>query len=130
MAVIKNPFFTYRARCDEVIDGDTIDIQIDLGFRMHHSARVRLAGVDTHEVYGVDHDSREYERGHSESQFVKEWVRLAEENYQGGDGWPLLVSTVQDETGKYGRYLADLYRRDTGEYLTDALLAEFDDISS
>lgn len=127
--VMRNPFFTYRARLDRVIDGDTIDIHLDLGFRMRHSARVRLAGVDTHEVYGVDHESEEYQRGKTESLFVAEWFRITHESHDAEDDWPLLVSTMNDETGKYGRYIAEIYRRDTGESLSDALKSEFDDIA-
>jgi len=126
---MQNPFFTYRASCKGVIDGDTIDLEIDLGFRMCHNARVRLAGVDTHEVHGVSHDSEEFEMGEAESAFVKEWMHLAQQGYEGGDEFPLLVSTVQDRTGKYGRYLADIYRRDTGASLTDDILKEFPSVA-
>jgi len=127
--VMGNPYFTYRANVDEVIDGDTVDMNIDLGFRMTHSARVRILGVDTHEIYGVEHSSEEYNRGRQEAAFVKDWFRMVEEEYEGSDQWPLLVSTLKDRTGKYGRYLANIHRRDTGESLTDAILSEYPEVA-
>ena len=41
--------FWYSARVLKVIDGDTLDVMIDLGFNIHHKARVRLYGVNTPE---------------------------------------------------------------------------------
>ena len=41
--------FEYQAQIIRVVDGDTIDVLIDLGFDMHVKERVRLAGVDTPE---------------------------------------------------------------------------------
>jgi micrococcal nuclease len=124
---MSSPFFTYRGRVDEVIDGDTYDLVLDCGFGSYYHTRVRLAGVDTHETYGVSHDSEEYEKGRAEARFVKEWLSSAADGHDGE--WPLVVGTIRDSTGKYGRYLAEVYRRDTGEQLKDVLLDEFDGIS-
>ena len=41
--------YTYKAKLDRVIDGDTIDVNIDLGFDISVHKRVRLAGIDTPE---------------------------------------------------------------------------------
>ena len=41
--------YTYKARLDRVIDGDTIDANIDLGFDITVHKRIRLAGIDTPE---------------------------------------------------------------------------------
>jgi len=110
--------YEYRANCVEVIDGDTIDVSVDLGFHIQRQIRLRLSDVDTHETYGVDHDSREYRRGKRETEFVREWL-------PGGE-WPLLVRTAKK--GKYGRYLAAIERRSDGEILNDRLLSEFDGV--
>ena len=42
--------FVYRATIDRVVDGDTIDVTLDLGFDVKlHKQRCRLAGIDTQE---------------------------------------------------------------------------------
>jgi len=64
-------YWTFRGRVIEVIDGDTLDCEVDLGFRAQKQIRVRLADVDTDEIFGVEDTSTEYERGIKQ----KEWVR-------------------------------------------------------
>ena len=44
----------YPARVLGVVDGDTLDVMVDLGFRAYQKIRVRLHGIDTPEVYGVN----------------------------------------------------------------------------
>ncbi len=47
--------FVYRAELDRVVDGDTIDVVIDLGFSVKlHKQRVRLHGIDTPESRTID----------------------------------------------------------------------------
>ena len=41
--------FEYLCKVSRVVDGDTIDVNIDLGFQIWHKARVRMAGIDTPE---------------------------------------------------------------------------------
>ena len=41
--------YEYFCKVERVVDGDTIDVNIDLGFDIHHSARVRMMGIDTPE---------------------------------------------------------------------------------
>ena len=55
--------YEYSAALMGVVDGDTVDVTVDLGFRIHREIRLRLAGIDTHETYGVSKDSEEYRRG-------------------------------------------------------------------
>lgn len=122
-----SPFFTYRAQLDTVVDGDTLDLVLDCGFRIRHHARVRLVGVDTHEIYGVGNDSDEAIMGRAEAVFVEEWLQESRVAHDGE--WPLIATTIRDRTGKYGRYLADVYRRDTRASLTDALRDEFPEVA-
>lgn len=110
----------FPAHCVRVVDGDTLDLVFDLGFRIQRTARVRLAEVDTAEVYGPNASAE----GEVQEQFVREW--LAEAEGQGGGPWPLTVRTEKD-TGKYGRYLATVERPD-GERLAEALRAEFESL--
>lgn len=114
----------YRATVERVVDGDTLDLKIDLGFGVlltGDEARVRLRGVDTAEIYGVPEDSEEYAAGQRQKAFVEEWVARAEER-----AWPFLVQTWKDdERGKYGRWLAVIERREDGAVLNDDLVDEF-----
>jgi len=115
--------YEYQARVVEVIDGDTIDVVVDLGFRMRRQIRLRLSGVDTHETYGVDHDSHEYQLGARETRFVSDWLPDAE-----GEEWPLVVRT--EKRGKYGRYLADVERQSDGAVLNDVLVETFGGVAA
>jgi len=113
--------YEYQAQIDEVIDGDTIDVVVDLGFNMRRDIRLRLAGVDTAETYGVSHDSEEYARGSEHTQFVEQWI-----DTDATSEWPFIVRT--EKKGKFGRYIATIERKADGNELTEALLKEFDGI--
>jgi micrococcal nuclease len=91
--------YNYEGKVLRVVDGDTLDIDVDLGFKIHHIIRVRLVGVDTPEVYGVKKDSQEYMMGKEASIKVEELCL----------GKEVLVDTLKDRTGKYGRYLATIH---------------------
>lgn len=109
-------FWTYTADIDKVVDGDTIDFEVDLGFKIYKGVRTRLLGVDTHETYGVKKDSDEYERGMEEKRFVESWLDDADE---------IFIQTEKDSKGKYGRWLARVYNQDY-DCLNKKLVAEFD----
>ena len=108
-----------------VVDGDTYDVTLDLGFGITHRVRVRPYHINTAEVFGRSDD---YEAGIEQRNFVREWmdehVGDPVDHIEAGT-WPLRVRTYT-ETGKYGRLLADVYS-DDGEALTAALLEEFGD---
>ena len=81
--------FTYQPKEIQVIDGDTLDIVLDLGFHITHMIRVRLKGINAPEM--------RTEAGKKSKQFVIDWLK---EN-------PLVVvKTIKDSKEKYGRYLA------------------------
>ena len=113
--------YEYQAAPMTVVDGDTIDVTVDLGFRIHREIRLRLLGIDTHETYGVPKDSEEYRRGAEETAFVEEWMAAAPD----GQPWPFFIAT--EKRGKFGRYLAEIERRVDGAVLNDDLLEEFGD---
>ncbi len=101
--------YQYQAEIQRIVDGDTYDIDIDLGLSVWvRNERVRLYGVDTPEVYGVKRDSEEYLLGVAASGFVKSLVKK---------GTLAIVETIKDSKGKYGRYLVVLYVRVPGELL-------------
>jgi len=108
--------YEYRAELDRVVDGDTYDFTVDLGFHVSKKIRIRMIGVDTHETYGVKKESDEYQQGMEEKQFVEEWFDSADE---------IFIETEKDEQGKYGRWLARVFN-ESGESLNAALIEEFD----
>lgn len=111
--------YVYPARLEEVIDGDTIDVTVDLGFHITRRVRLRLAGLDTAEIYGVEDESAEYERGMVHSNYVSEWFDETPD-----EAFPLTVDV--QKKGKFGRYIATVYRNDRERSLNDALRASFD----
>ncbi|MGQ7869871.1 thermonuclease family protein [Sunxiuqinia sp. sy24] len=103
--------FQYQVEIQRVVDGNTYDIDIDLGLNIWvRNERIRLYGVDTPEVYGVRKDSEEYALGKATSDFVKSLIRK---------GSLAIVETIKDTKGKYSRYLAVLYIRVPDEILSD-----------
>ena len=62
--------YTYKAKCLRVVDGDTLDAQIDLGFDTHKVIRIRLVGINTPE--SRTRDLEEKARGLAAKQFVKD----------------------------------------------------------
>lgn len=112
--------YTYSAELKEVIDGDTYDFTVDLGLHVSKDIRVRMSGIDTHETYGVDHNSEEYEKGIKEKKWVEDWFDSSDELY---------IETEKDEQGKYGRWLAKVYN-ESGESLNVAIAEEFDNVKA
>lgn len=115
--------YEYRARTVDVVDGDTMDVIVDLGFHMHRQIQLRLKGVDTHETYGVSTESEEYKRGKREKEFTRQWLPMGTEGE-----WPLRVQT--EKKGKYGRYIATVERQSDGEVLNQQLLQKFDGVAA
>lgn len=97
--------YMYKAHCDRVIDGDTINISISLGMNVSVNARVRLAGINTPETYGVKKDSEEYKAGLLAKEEVERLI--LDKN--------IIIRTEKDKTGKYGRYIAHIYTTDDTE---------------
>ena len=87
--------YTYKAKLDRVIDGDTIDVNMDLGFDISVHKRIRLVGIDTPE--SRTRDLEEKKRG------LASKARLIELLDKGD-----LVVESKD-VGKYGRVLGVLH---------------------
>ena len=101
-----------------VVDGDTLDLQVDLGMMTYRRMTLRLADVDTAEIWGVNASKN----GQRHAEFVAEWVAEA---IEAGGEWPLTVETLE-QTGKYGRYIGHIWNSD-GEHLEVALIDKFGD---
>jgi micrococcal nuclease len=89
----------YEAEVVRVVDGDTLDVVIDLGLRVFHRTHLRLIGVNTPEVFGVKQGTPEYEAGKRASDFTAQWL-----SQNCGTAWKVQVETHKSE--KYGRWLA------------------------
>lgn len=90
--------YVYRVKAlVNVVDGDTVDLDLDLGFSLVLRQRVRLYGIDTPEVR--TRDAAEKERGLAAKAFVQAWF---------AEGAEVLVRTTKEE--KFGRMLADCFR--------------------
>ena len=92
-------YYLYKATVTRVVDGDTVDLEIDLGMSVFAKQRIRLAGINTPETYGVKKDSEEYAAGIKAKNRLKELI----------EGKEIAIETVKDKKGKYGRYLGQLY---------------------
>jgi micrococcal nuclease len=113
--------YEYKAEVTRVVDGDTLDLRIDLGFAVGVDVRARLDGIDTPEVYGVKHGSEEHIAGTAASEFAKAW--LAERTVVSMAGNPRIVVRTKKGTGKYGRWIAEvLDASGEGQSLNQALV--------
>jgi len=99
MTNTKDPYI-YRIRSvHKVVDGDTIDADIDLGFDISLTKRIRLAGIDTPE--SRTSDAYEKKLGLQ----AKEWLKHKLENAK-----DIIIKTeLPDSTEKYGRIIGHLF---------------------
>lgn len=89
--------YKYRVDVTRVVDGDTVDVDIDLGFGMvYKKQRVRLYGIDTPESRTRDLEEKKY--GKAAKKFLKETLETA--------GTVMLLS---HDKGKFGRILGELF---------------------
>ncbi len=114
--------FEYQAYCTRVVDGDTIEVTLDLGFDLQYNAVLRIKHVDTFETYGVPTDTDRYELGVEQTEFVEDWIPERTDD----EPWPLVVRTK--EKGGFGRWLAEVKRKDEGDLLHEVLLENYDGI--
>lgn len=97
---------------DRVVDGDTIDCSIDLGFNVILKKRVRMAGIDAPEIETKNPKEKELGMG------VKTWLQNKVLNKTN-----IIIKTeLEDSTEKYGRILAWLYI--DGECINQTLINE------
>jgi len=105
-----NRFF-YSAEVKRVVDGDTFDCVIDLGFDVLIKARVRLYGINTPE--SRTKDAAEKQMGLKAKAFTTDWLDRHKTVY---------IKTVLDKNEKYGRVLANVYSSPQIEEKTTACL--------
>ena len=103
---------------NRVVDGDTIDVTIDLGFDLFKKERVRVAGVDTPEKR--TRDLEEKELGIDATNWLKEKLDGA----IAGDDDLVIRTELVGGVGKYGRLLGWLYIGDTDLSLNEQMIDE------
>ena len=103
----------------KVLDGDTIDVLIDLGFDLFKKERVRIAGVDTPEKRTRDLEEKALGID------ATNWLKKKLEDTIAGDGDELTIRTeLVGGTGKYGRLLGWLYVGDSTLSLNEQMITE------
>ena len=107
--------YEYSCTVERVVDGDTIDVVLDLGFDIFYKSRVRLYGIDTPESRTRDLDEKA--RGKMASAFLKEAI-------EGGN--KIVIQTkLKDSRGKFGRVLGNVVvdEENINQSMIDANLA-------
>lgn len=94
--------YKYNAKVLRVIDGDTVDLDIDLGFDVSFKTRVRLVGIDTPEKW------------HPYGKVVKAFLE------QEIEGKEVYINVTKKD--KYGRYLAKIYKNQSDSMSINNLL--------
>ena len=103
----------------KVLDGDTIDVLIDLGFDLYKKERVRIAGVDTPEKRTRDLEEKALGID------ATNWLKKKLEDTIAGDGDELTIRTeLVGGTGKYGRLLGWLYINEDTISLNEQMITE------
>ena len=90
--------YEYKALVTKVYDGDTITVDIDLGFGVClKGQKIRLLGIDTPEIRGDEREEGLKSRDVLRGQIINKWV---------------LIKTSKDKKGKYGRWLGEVWLDD------------------
>lgn len=103
--------YSYNAKIINIVDGDTVDAEIDVGFKIKITHRLRLIDIDTEEMHDPDPQLRQLARTAKDYLITK-----------------LLNQTVKINTYKadsFGRYLAEIYidKFCVNDYLIESGLA-------
>ena len=107
--------YEYEATVVKVIDGDTVDCDINLGFDTWvrgKRGRIRLWGVDTPECRTRDKEEKKY--GLAAKKFVEDFMPV---------GTIVTLRTYKDKGGKFGRYMGDFKRYD--KWLCEELIKNY-----
>ena len=102
--------YEYRCKVLRVVDGDTVDVAIDLGFGVWmHKERIRLHGIDTPESRTRDLEEKKY--GLLAKQMIKNFMPV---------GSMQTLVTTKDKAGKFGRILGKfvIYDKKTDAQMT------------
>ena len=110
--VSQQKLFHYKATVDRVIDGDTIDVTLDLGFDISYRGRIRFQGINAPE--SRTRDAVEKQAGLAAKRYVEDWINGHEQR--------VIIQTSLDDRGKFGRILGRILN-DEGECLNDEMVS-------
>jgi len=105
-------------KVNKVVDGDTIDVTIDLGFDLYKKERVRIAGVDTPEKRTRDLEEKALGLD------ATYWMKKQLDDTIKGDEELIIRTELKGGTGKYGRLLGWLYVGDATVSLNEQMITE------
>lgn len=114
------PNHIYRATVSRVVDGDTVDAVIDLGFNILYKERIRLMGIDTPE--SRTRNKKEKSLGLASKARLKELIKSARILERKRGKKDVLLQTSKQAKGKFGRILGILWVN--GQNLNETLVAE------
>ena len=103
---------------NKVLDGDTIDVTIDLGFDLFKKERVRVAGVDTPEKRTRNLEEKELGID------ATNWLKKELEDVLAGDDALIVRTELHGGVGKYGRLLGWLYVGDDEVSLNEQMITQ------
>jgi len=86
--------YNYKAKIIKVYDGDTVTAEIDLGFKIVFTEKIRLYGINAPELKGIERT-----KGLVSRDRLRELILGKEVN----------IITLKDKKGKYGRYIATIF---------------------
>ena len=104
---MKKQNYFYHAKILSVVDGDTVDVEIDLGFYVVVRERMRLSGIDTAEMTSPFPEMRKLAQ--DAKAFMNFYI-----------GWNILLKSFKKD--KYGRFLAEIFLVDDAESLNQKLI--------
>ena len=104
--------YTYKAKVTRVVDGDTVDALIDLGFDTHVKKRIRLYGMDAWE--SRTRNKEEKVKGLAAKARLKEILKETNNEF-------ILVS---HGVGKFGRCLGELFQTADSDSINNQLISE------
>jgi len=99
--------YHYEAQVLRIIDGDTFEAMVDLGFKSYTKLKFRLSGIDTPEIYRPSCDA-ELEHGKAATEYLKELI----------EGKMVLISTHKLKQELYNRWGADVCLKDGQDIAT------------
>lgn len=108
----KTFLYHYSARVTGAYDGDTITVEIDLGLKTAvKGEKLRLHRINAPEMRGDEKVAGKASRDYLRSRIL---------------GKEVIIETIKDKKGKYGRYLAEIWQEQDGEYvnINDELVAQ------
>lgn len=110
---MKNMEYIYRVFVERVVDGDTIDVEVDLGFDIKLKKRVRLSGINAPEIR--TRDKKEKAAGYKSKEALENIVK---ENNN-------ILYMFSEDKGKYGRCIGTLFEMDfDDESINDRMIQE------